>query len=120
MTHDDLDSAYATLGLDRDASSSAVKRQYRALVRKWHPDRFTGDSQGIAEATMMLKTVNHAFSTILEHGSTHFTRDSHGDSSVRVGTSAKQLLTMAGVDANQLLAAMPPETQQTVRAYFWK
>jgi hypothetical protein len=43
-----------------------------------------------------------------------------GQTLERVVTSAKQLLTIAGVDANQLLASMPPETQQTVRAYFWK
>jgi importin-5 len=43
-----------------------------------------------------------------------------GQTLERVVASAKQLLTMAGVDANQLLASMPPETQQTVRTYFWK
>ncbi|KAH0542383.1 hypothetical protein FGG08_003228 [Glutinoglossum americanum] len=43
-----------------------------------------------------------------------------GQTLERVVASAKQLLTMARVDANQLLASMPPETQQTVRAYFWK
>jgi importin-5 len=43
-----------------------------------------------------------------------------GQTLERVVASAKQLLTLAGVDANQLLASMPPETQQTVRAYFWK
>ena len=69
MTHDRLDSAYATLGLSRGASSRAVKRQYKALVKQWHPDRFTGDAQGIAEATVMLKAVNHAYTTILEHRS---------------------------------------------------
>jgi len=60
MTHDALDSAYATLGLTRGASAPAVKRQYRALVRKWHPDRFANDPQGVAEATLMLQAVNRA------------------------------------------------------------
>jgi DnaJ domain len=82
MTHDRLDSAYATLGLSRGASSSAVKRQYKALVKRWHPDRFTGDPQGVAEATLMLKAVNHAYSTILEHQSGHvFTQEHPADSS---------------------------------------
>ncbi|KAI9777689.1 MAG: hypothetical protein M1839_008608 [Geoglossum umbratile] len=43
-----------------------------------------------------------------------------GQTLERVVASAKQLLTIAGVDANQVLASMPPETQQTVRTYFWK
>jgi len=83
MTHDRLDSAYATLGLGRGASSSAVKRQYKALVKQWHPDRFTGDPQGVAEATMMLKAVNHAYSTILEQGSAQiFTHEQTPDSAL--------------------------------------
>ncbi len=88
MTHDHLDSAYATLGLTHDASSSAVKRQYKALVRKWHPDRFIDDPQGIAEATLMLKAVNHAYSTIHEDGSAHaFTGKPRNDSSSQAQVS---------------------------------
>ena len=32
--------------------------------------------------------------------------------------AARRLVTTAGLDANQLLAGLPPETQQTVRAFF--
>jgi DnaJ-class molecular chaperone len=67
MTHDGLDSAYATLGLRRGASAVAVKRRYRALVRQWHPDQFASDPQGVMEATLMLKAVNRAYKTIVEH-----------------------------------------------------
>lgn len=67
MTHDALDSAYATFGLRRGASAAAVKRRYRALVRQWHPDQFANDPQGITEATLMLKAVNRAYKTIIEH-----------------------------------------------------
>ncbi|MGE5245684.1 MAG: J domain-containing protein [Betaproteobacteria bacterium] len=65
MPHDQLDSAYATLGLRRGTPLSAVRRRYRALVRKWHPDRFAADPQGVAEATLMLKAVNHAYGAVL-------------------------------------------------------
>jgi hypothetical protein len=67
MTHDALDSAYATLGLQRGVSAVAVKRRYRALVRQWHPDQFANDPQGITDATLMLKAVNRAYKTIVEH-----------------------------------------------------
>ena len=30
---------YDTLGLSRDASSEEIKRAYRGLSLKWHPDR---------------------------------------------------------------------------------
>src|SRR6516164_2569152 len=101
MTHDRLDSAYATLGLSRGASSSAVKRRYKALVKQWHPDRFTGDPQGVAEATMMLKAVNHAYSTILEHNSAQVvTHEQTPDSALhsQIRHSVDGHLTQAQID----------------------
>ena len=41
-----------------------------------------------------------------------------GQTASRIVGAAKQLVTTAGLDANQLLANLPPETQQTVRAFF--
>jgi len=32
--------------------------------------------------------------------------------------AAKQLVATAGIDANQVLSTLTPETQQTVRSYF--
>src|SRR5436190_21341044 len=57
-------SAYATLGVAPYAPLWRVRRQYKAPVRKWHPDRFAGDPQGIAEATIRLRAINEAFDTI--------------------------------------------------------
>jgi hypothetical protein len=64
---DDVSNAYAVLGLPPGASLPLVKRQYRSLVRKWHPDRFIGDPQGIAEATQKLRIVNRAYDTLDAH-----------------------------------------------------
>jgi urease accessory protein UreF len=41
-----------------------------------------------------------------------------GQTATRIVGAAKQLLQLAGLDGAQLLASMPPETQQTVRAFF--
>jgi hypothetical protein len=41
-----------------------------------------------------------------------------GQTATRIVTSAKQLLGMASLDPAQLLQQLPPETQQTVQAYF--
>ena len=62
--HDAMRSAYATLGVAPYAPLWRVRRQYKALVRKWHPDRFAGDPQGIAEATIRMRAINEAFDTI--------------------------------------------------------
>jgi DnaJ domain len=61
---DRLRSAYATLGLPNNAPRSAVRRQYRLLVKRWHPDRFNGDPDGIREATLRLRAINQAHDTI--------------------------------------------------------
>jgi DnaJ-like protein len=62
--HDAIRSAYATLGVDPYAPLWRIRRQYKALVRKWHPDRFAGDPQGVAEATIRMRAINEAFDTI--------------------------------------------------------
>ncbi len=41
-----------------------------------------------------------------------------GQTASRVATAAKTLVATTGMDANQVLGTLPPETQQTVRAYF--
>jgi hypothetical protein len=61
---DDVRRAFATLGLPLDSSRAAVARQYKILVKRWHPDRFTGDPQGVVEATARLRAINVAHDTI--------------------------------------------------------
>ena len=41
-----------------------------------------------------------------------------GATAQRVAASGKQLLQTMGIDANQVLATLSPETQQTVTVYF--
>jgi hypothetical protein len=41
-----------------------------------------------------------------------------GQTATRIVASAKTLLQVAGLDPQQVLAQLSPETQQTVRAYF--
>ena len=63
---DELRSAYAVLGLRPGASLHRVKRQFKTMVRRWHPDRFANDPQGKAEANDRLRVINIAYSTILQ------------------------------------------------------
>ncbi|KAI9822390.1 MAG: hypothetical protein M1827_000109 [Pycnora praestabilis] len=41
-----------------------------------------------------------------------------GQTATRIVAAAKQLVAIAGIDLNQILGTLSPETQQTVRAYF--
>src|SRR5258705_9264453 len=62
---DELRSAYAALGIEPGASLGMVKRQFKTLVRRWHPDRFVGDPQGTIEANHRLRVINQAYNTII-------------------------------------------------------
>lgn len=46
-----VDEAYATLGLDRSASSGAVRRAYREQAKELHPDSADGDEEAFKELT---------------------------------------------------------------------
>lgn len=61
---DELRKAYATLRVDPRASPREVRRQFRQLVRRWHPDRFAQDPQGQAEAARQLQQINRAYELI--------------------------------------------------------
>ena len=53
---------YVILGVDRAASASAVKRAYRRLARKYHPDINPGDR----EAEAFFRRVTEAYETLID------------------------------------------------------
>ncbi|HJO85912.1 MAG TPA: DnaJ domain-containing protein, partial [Rhodospirillales bacterium] len=53
MAKDDF---YTTLGVDRDASADEIKKAYRKMAMKYHPDRNAGDEA----AEKNFKKVNEA------------------------------------------------------------
>ncbi len=53
------DDYYKVLGVSRDASDDAIKRAYRKLARKYHPDVNTG-----ADAAQMFQTVSEAYDVL--------------------------------------------------------
>ena len=55
-----VDDPYKVLGLDRNASDEDVKRAYRALAKKYHPDLNPGDQ----EAARKMQQVNEAYDQI--------------------------------------------------------
>jgi DnaJ domain len=63
---DPLSRAYALLDLAPGASPELVRKQYKALVRRWHPDRFAGDPQGQSEAALRMRAINDAYHLILQ------------------------------------------------------
>ena len=56
-----IDDPYSVLGLTPDASDEEVKRAYRALAKKYHPDMNPGD----AHAAEMMNKINAAYDQIM-------------------------------------------------------
>lgn len=55
-----IDDPYKVLGVDRDASDEDIKRAYRRLAKKYHPDLNPGDQ----EAARRMQEVNAAYEQI--------------------------------------------------------
>ena len=51
---------YDVLGVSRDADASTIKKAYRKLAKKYHPDT----NQGNAQAEQMFKEVNEAYDVL--------------------------------------------------------
>src|ERR1700686_4200566 len=51
---------YEVLGVSRDASADQIKKAYRSLARKYHPDRNPGDKQ----AETQFKEVQDAYDVL--------------------------------------------------------
>ena len=51
---------YDVLGVSRNADASTIKKAYRKLAKKYHPDT----NQGDARAEQMFKEVNEAYDVL--------------------------------------------------------
>ena len=59
-----IDDPYKVLGVSPDASDEEIKKAYRRLAKKYHPDRNPGD----AEAAKKMQEVNAAYEQIKNPG----------------------------------------------------
>jgi hypothetical protein len=59
-------SAYAVLELSPPVSAADLKRQYRALAKRWHPDRHAADPALQAQASERMRAINDAFRVVAE------------------------------------------------------
>ena len=60
----DMIRAYELLGVSRSAPARAIKRSYRALAKRWHPDLYQPGSPEHANATYMMKAINEAYALV--------------------------------------------------------
>lgn len=58
---------YEVLGVSRTASEDEIKSAYRALARRYHPDRYANDEAGAKAAEEKMKEINEAYDAILHN-----------------------------------------------------
>lgn len=56
--------AYTILGLQKGASSDDIKKAYRDLVKKWHPDLFVNQPQLLKQAESKMLQFNEAYNLL--------------------------------------------------------
>jgi curved DNA-binding protein len=56
---DQMSDLYAVLGVAKDADQVAIKKAYKKLAQKYHPDRYEGD-----DATTKFQEINAAYQTL--------------------------------------------------------
>jgi len=57
---------YTVLGVSQNASEEDIKKAYRSLVKKYHPDRYAGDPKAEAAASEKLKQINQAYDMLIK------------------------------------------------------
>ena len=59
---------YAILGVPRTASDEEIKRAYRKLALRWHPDKNTASPEQRAHAERMFKDIGEAYTVLSDKG----------------------------------------------------
>ena len=101
-----MNDPYQILGVTRDASDREIKKAYRDLSRKYHPDSYAGKSEAEANAAAeKFKQVQEAYNRIVDERSGKAT-GSYGDFGGFGGFGAGQGRQNYSEDEQHMMAAM--------------
>ena len=71
---------YALLGVAKDADDAALKKAYRKMAMRWHPDK----NKGSAEAEKKFKDISEAYD-VLSDSNKRAIYDKYGEEGLKAG-----------------------------------
>jgi curved DNA-binding protein CbpA len=110
---------YEVLGVSRDASQEEIKKAYRSLAKKYHPDNYAADNPLKDLATEKMKEINEAYDQITNSrkngGNGQYQSSSYGSSQSNSGYSfanVRQLITIGNyLQAESILNSLPAQSR---------
>jgi molecular chaperone DnaJ len=93
---------YDTLGVERDASDQDVRKAFRRLALKYHPDRFLGAER--QEAEERFQGITEAFNVL-----------SHPDSRAKYDKEIAQGTDVKKMDAKEIARRLAAKGSQAMR-----
>ncbi len=118
---------YTILGVARDATDEEIKKAYRALARKYHPDNYA--DSGLADlAEEKMKEINEAYDAIQKMRSGGGASDSYSTGGSYAGSSqasgqfarVRQLFNMGHFAEAELILNATPQSERGAEWNFLK
>ena len=101
---------YTVLGVSMNASDDDIKKAYRALAKKYHPDNYDDNNPLKDLAAEKMREINNAYDTIQKQrasGNRSGNTGAGGGSGYTYSGSAEAVPGLKGTDAGLILTGMP-------------
>jgi len=101
QTVEKLRKAYRVLDVPEAASALAIKSNYRKLIKRWHPDRPATNAASSAEAMMMTKLINEAYS-LIENAPLRYYAGGKGSQTAQTKSAEPKIHSVNDVDLSDM------------------
>ncbi len=115
-----MNDPYSILGVSKDATDDEIKRAYRELARKYHPDNYV-DNPLADLASEKMKEINEAYDAIVEdrrNGTKKKSSSKHGYTPPEDFLNIREMITKGRYDQAQVALDEVPVSNRNAEWYF--